>query len=360
LREQRETFDLIERYLQGGLSEEEHSLVDDKIMNDPSFAAEVRLSEQVNNVVAGANLDRLREKMTNDLAKLDRGNKTKWWTGGALALLITSGVAYVNLKGDNTSEITNLKNNNKEQTYKESVSTQQEVPVVSSQSKKYSPSSPDDQKEVQADTFKNTAISDLPIKQEAQQNTPVNENISKDPVQNKEDSKVHSMNCKISFHAIAHATCKGELKGKVDVDMESIAGGTSPYVFSMNHTESSSGIFSDLGEGKHTITIRDKSGCSASKEVMVTGKNCSEKKSFSINPDYGESWKIQFAEGESGHFSIYNKSGIVIFKGSFGSGESNEWNGMKTSGETAETGLYACILEYSTGKKETIQITVIR
>jgi hypothetical protein len=359
LREQRETFDLIERYLQGGLSEEERALVDDRIMNDPSFAAEVHLSEQVNHVVAGAMQDMLREKMTNDLAQLDRGNKTKWWTGGAIALLIVSGAAYMNLKDDNTSETANLKNNNQEQTYKESVSTQQAGPVASFQAKKYSPS-PDNQKVVQADTFKNIVIADQAIKEENQQNTPVTENTSKDPVPNKEESKDHTVNCKISFHAIAHATCKGELKGKIDVDMESITGGSAPYAFSMNQTESSSGVFSDLGEGKHTVIIRDKAGCTASREVMVTGKNCTEKKSVSINPDYGDSWKIQFAEGESGHFSIFNKSGFVIFKGSFGSGELNEWNGTKTSGETAETGLYVCILEYSNGKKETVQITVVR
>jgi hypothetical protein len=69
---------------------------------------------------------------------------------------------------------------------------------------------------------------------------------------------------------------------------------------------------------------------------------------------------VPYSEGESGKFTILNKAGIVIFKGTFGNGELSEWNGTDMNGITVNAGLYVCLLEYPASKTENLQITIIR
>jgi hypothetical protein len=373
LREENETFDQIEKYLQGTLSKEEHAMVEDRINMDSSFAEEVKLSSQVNNVVMGAAMDKLRERMTKDIADFDlhKNNKYKWWTGSSIVLLALISSLYVYVKKEDASAIipgkdpkqgsivssntaNELKKN--ETIVSSKLKTENNLPVEKNQQeeKQESTVSPIENPPLQTD--KDTE--EHTIQEDKQVN-----NLKNEPPQKADPTvKTNTEKCHLSFKPVVHPTCRGEATGSIEIDPESIEGGKAPYIFVMDHTgiESGSGYFRALAEGIHLITVKDKSGCTASQEVNLPERNCQTKKSFAINPDLGETFKVPYHEGESGKFTILNKGGIVIFRGNFGSSELNEWNGTDSNGATAAIGIYVCLIEYTNGKSENIQITVIR
>ncbi len=168
--------------------------------------------------------------------------------------------------------------------------------------------------------------------------------------------------CHLFFEVSVQASCKGENDGSIQVEMQSISGGTIPYHFKLSESGelSSLGVFSALGKGTYHLIGYDSKGCSQSKEILVYDKNCSQKKSYSFNPEYGESWKIPSAEGKSGAFTIFNRAGVAIFKGSFTGSDAAEWFGTNTQGSPAEVGLYVCVIDYAGGKTEVIEISIVR
>jgi hypothetical protein len=377
LREERETFDLIERYLQGNLNGEELAQVENRIKHDPSFAGEVQISAQVNSVVVGAAMDQLREKMTNDISTLDKKNKFKWWTGSFVVFLALTSSVYLYLKKDQPSERILRPESGKSSVISSGAISndekQKDILRPSGEIKKNNNGAKVEQPEEKKESILNTnenslAIPERDIEKDIKNHDPVEQsNVSNRNIEDKKHSNENNMTpgqekCKLSFRPVVHATCRGEATGSIEIDPESIEGGKAPYTFMIDHTgiESGSGYFRSLAEGPHFIIVKDKLGCSASQDVNIPDKHCQVKKSFAINPDNGEIWKVPYAEGESGKFTIINKAGIVIFKGTFGNGELSEWNGTDMNGITVNAGLYVCLLEYPASKTENLQITIIR
>ncbi len=84
-------YELIERYLNGELSETEKIAVEQKIAFDPEFSSEVEFHKMTALVVKGADQDRMREKVKEDIDKFDKQNKSrsfKTWIGLGILLLI--------------------------------------------------------------------------------------------------------------------------------------------------------------------------------------------------------------------------------------------------------------------------------
>ncbi|MBX9853467.1 MAG: hypothetical protein K2X86_17115 [Cytophagaceae bacterium] len=359
MNDKREIFDLIESYHQGLLSEEEKSMVEAKMKTDASFAEEVRISGLVNELVHAAGIDQLRQKMTQDLAlmKVKRQTRIKRGVAAVIGLLLLSAMVYLifnsSRKNISSSEV------QKKYNISEPSETKKDIPAISPEKNKSTGKFPLQEK-VAMDTL--VQEDHILISVPEQDHTVLKvtkdeENKMPDP-DNTKDNIIKD--CNLSFDVIIHATCKGEEKGIIYVDEKSILGGTRPYIFRASKDESTSGVFSDLKEGTYIVTMYDSKGCSYSKEIIVPGKNCTVKKSYSFSPDNGETWKIPFAEGESGSFSIYNRAGISIFKGAFGGNIVAEWNGTDMQGANADAALYICILEYANGKSEKIEISVIR
>ncbi|MFL5729660.1 MAG: hypothetical protein ACJ75J_09275 [Cytophagaceae bacterium] len=367
MKEERERFDLIERYLQDSLSGEEKALAEDKIKNDASFAEEVETARLVNSVVIGAGMDQLRDRMSEDIAKLDLKNKNRFkgWAGGTILFLGLCTAAYFYLGKQDKSDTISLQQNTNSNTVR--ANPEINVPSQDPSKKSFQKISSDQGNTIIAQ--QDSVLTHTPDQFK------ITDEISKDPdssfsksvqpqagitVQNNQQQQ--NTACNLSFRPVANATCQGESKGSIQIGQSSIQGAHGSCVFMMATTgeESNSGNFYELPEGMYTIIMKDQAGCSVKREVIIASKNCTVKKSFSLNPDAGEIVKIPFSDGESGRFTIYNHSGIVIFKGRFGSGESGEWTGTDMNGGIADIGMYTCIQEFTGGKTSTIQITVIR
>jgi gliding motility-associated-like protein len=68
------------------------------------------------------------------------------------------------------------------------------------------------------------------------------------------------------FYSIDNSSCIS-VDGVVKVD--SVYGGISPYLYSLNSQNSTSGVFNNLPPGPYTLTVQDTAGCSLSRQVNV-------------------------------------------------------------------------------------------
>src|SRR5690606_37212313 len=93
--------------------------------------------------------------------------------------------------------------------------------------------------------------------------------------------------------------------------------------------------------------------------VTIEEKWCPLNSSYSFNPDYGEKWKIRYEEGDKGTFVILDNFGKEVYTNTFGSGY-EYWDGTDMYGKIAEIGNYIAILNYSDGRKEKVELTIIR
>lgn len=366
MNEETTIFDLIEKYHLGLLSDEEKTSVEKRAQIDAAFAEYLKISGLSNELVYVSGLDMLRERMTNDLAALDKKEARRKWKIGAgitvalllLALLIYW-TRYAAKKNSTQPDIQNKKSsdtilNEKVNTGSAEISEGNQRKTILQQK--------EGTKQTTKDYNPNTSVSSLIMKTDSA--TGVESFVKEeDEFLNPADTKSNaSSKCDLSFHAIVQASCKGEMSGAIILDEQSLSGGVMPYRFHISNStkESSTGVFSELSNGHYTVTMYDSKSCSYSKEIIVPEKSCTSRKSESFNPDYGETWKIPAAEGEAGDFTIYNRAGITVFKGSFTAHNSAEWQGVNAQGMPVDAGLYVCVIEYSGGKTETIDISIIR
>lgn len=360
MNEEQSIFDLIEKYHQGVLSEDEKALVEKRMQSDAAFAEYLSLQGLTNKLVEAAGTDMLREKMRSDIAALDRKRSRLKWGASLLAtLVVVSSLVYF-------TNYFRKKNIPAKKENKQAAPAHEELKDTSETSvplKKHT--QPVSVTDVPTTTIRNDSLPVLVLPKavetresrsdEKKGTVKEEETTSKTVVQNQE-----SKPCDLSFHLIVQPTCKGEKSGTISVEHGSAVGGTRPYYFLSSTGESSStGNFSDLSKGTYSIVMYDSEGCTAKQHVVLSDRNCSARKSYSFNPDYGEKWNAGLEEG-SGKFTIYNRGGMIIFKGSFAENNPAEWYGTNAQGTTMEAGLYVCVLEYLEGKTETIEISVIR
>jgi len=372
-----QTFELIEKYLRGELSASEKAMVEDKIKQDSSFAEEVEESAFVDQVIIGAGLEMLREKITKDIAQLDQKKKrrVKWSVAGLLVLIgCVAGYFFVkeanwekripkNVPADEhfiENDNKNLNTANKGKAKKETNATMVKKKAFILKKEKLSA--------IEAkDSLKYVPLFDTVPMQKNQETLvripPVQAIEGKlDTIASLSQPTPFQNNCVLSFQATPQSTCRGEQNGSIQIAKQTLSGGQAPYTFSLGESgiKSGTGEFSNLAEGTYIVHVSDKTGCSSSQEVYVSSKSCQSKQAFSINPDYGEIWKIPYDKEKSGIFTILNRTGHTVFRASFGNEASSEWNGTDMRGVVVKTGLYICILQYRDGKKANLQITVVR
>lgn len=354
-------FDLIEQYHQGFLSENERNLVELRMQTDAAFAEYVKLNDLANELVHSTGLDLLREKMNADLTRIERKRIQRHWRIGigiVAALLAISFLLYFIKPSNNsllpTRDLPSKENHSDPAENKSEYKTERNNRIQVKPELNMKVDIPDEE-------IKNhTVISSTLETSDSSYNTTIKE--ENKTIDRKQIQEVNKNECNLSFEAIAQMACRGEKNGSIVINQKEIAGGTAPYYFHLSNSDetSSSGIFPDLTKGSYTITITDSKACSYSREIIVHEKNCSPKKSFSFNPDYGEKWTGSAAEGKSGSFTIYNRAGIIIFTGSFNEYAPAEWQGINASGISVEMGLYICSINYLDGTNEIIEISIIR
>ncbi len=369
MNEELRIFDLIERYYQGVLSEEEKRAVELRAQSDSAFAEYLALHGYSKALVEAAGFDMLRQQMTRDLAGIElKRTRWKWAASIAAALLVLSALVYVMKIWKTRKKEISLVLEQKE-IFAGKEKTENTTIVLSVYPDRVNnvhrvKSLEQKKEDLVIDSgfvFSGAPVFVQPVDSSGQMETRASQEPKNIPTENIE-TKV-SLKCNLSFHPIVSPACKGKEDGVIRIESGSVSGGKKPYRFSVQTSGSlEEGILEGLSKGNYNVIMVDADGCRTIREVTVYERSCTLRKSYSFNPDYGEKWSHVFTGNEhsSGNFTIYNRGGIVIVKGSFAENNPAEWYGINTQGMVMEAGLYVCVLEYSGGETETIEISIIR
>ncbi len=353
----------IDQYLNGELSDDALLKFEKALAEDPALRNEVANQKLLNEVVLGAELDVLRDRIKKDINRLDQKNNTKkWLLGGSLLLLLGAAAGY------------SISNNNKSEspTSVKSVAEKQLVQKADPSQDNELPISPKTKKPVNKKVWENPQISNFSesflgtvpfeVKNEItlQEETETIDTLAIKPTIERKSDACTDIN--INFTLTSASSCINGTTGEVKVEENSLKGGTGPYFFELNGSGnfSSESSYSNLRPGNYIIKVKDQSGCVKEKSILVSAKECYKKQSFSFSPELGETLKISVSSEEAGVLSIYNRAGLLIFKTKTGQGEIVEWTGTDITGNLAVAGLYVYIVEYANGGKENGQITVVR
>jgi hypothetical protein len=183
------------------------------------------------------------------------------------------------------------------------------------------------------------------------------------PVKQSEPASPPLFDCsqvKIIAEVRTEASCNEKPNGKIIINPESIEGGTAPYEVSIdfkeNYTQSLS--LDQLFAKMYTLFIKDANNCiSELGRYIVESKDCSYEYAFA--PDKGEQWEIPNQES-TGSIKIYNKQGNLVYQELFDFLGTYYWPGESGNGNYLPMGAYMFILELDNGESIYGNVTIIR
>lgn len=370
MRPELETYQLIDKFLNGELGGDELLSFEQKLQSDPSFAEEVSFQKLTNEVVVGASFDSLRSQMTKDISNIDSSNNNQKWGLASIAFgVISIGMValYSSSKQSDSTISSKTTTPSSVLIQKES---QQNNPVLSNKTEEKTVQTITPSIKNNTTAGGNTEIStpqESVIKSATTQHT---ENI-----QSTESTDIHKstqpntekivasdpcLQTSITAKIISNPSCSDAANGSVKIPLNEIKGGIKPYAISFNQSKASASkeLYAYLKADTYTVSISDANGCIKEYTVDVEEKNC-RKKSFIFAPDKGEIWSIEGVNNDPYVMTILNMSGRQIFKTNTMQGIF-EWQGVSQQGEYLDAGLYIYIIEYTNGTKENGQVTIVR
>ncbi|MCR6637592.1 MAG: gliding motility-associated C-terminal domain-containing protein [Sporocytophaga sp.] len=382
---EQEKYHLIDRYLRGELTGRELEDFTKNLSDDPGFAEDVAFQSEVNELVSVNAYNELRNQMSADIASIDKGASSKGFNKTISVILIAGLLSvaggYFLLKDKNKANAELAVNDTKEVTQpsnapgpelldnvvNDGAQKQGQSEFVGKKINKASESNTKDKNvEIQSNTEPlNQVWADTAIIEN--QSTTGNENdrtIVKEPVSNtfvKPEIKTDPCSkAVIKVNWSTSEACQARNDGRIEIDEGSIQGGEAPYKFEF-YSGNQKVDLSDLDQlysGNYTLKVVDVNGCLGKWNIKLSEKNC-QPAGVSFSPAQGETWAFNGNDRNSYYLSIYNQAGQMVFKSGLLSGV-YEWSGISNSGSTVETGFYVYVAEYTNGKKENGQITVIR
>lgn len=368
MRPELETYQLIDKFLNGELAGDELVSFEQKLQSDASFAEEVSFQKLTNEVVVGASFDSLRTQMTKDISTLDSSTNNQKWGLASIAFAVVS-IGLVALYSSKESDSTVAS-----KTTAPSVVVQKDRQESNSvlsnktEEKNIQPNTPSIKNNNATGTNPETVTpQETSIKPDVIQNTehiqPTENSTIPKGIQNTTEKTVVADPClqtSITAKIISNPSCSDAANGSVKIPLNEIKGGIKPYVISFNQSKASGTkeLYSYLKADTYTISISDGNGCTKEYTVEVEEKNC-RKKSFIFAPDKGESWTIDGINNDPYVLTILNMAGRQIFKTNTMQG-TFEWQGVSQQGEYMDAGLYIYIIEYTNGSKENGQVTIVR
>lgn len=362
------------------MPEKERIAFEQQIATDKALAALVEETKFTNEAIYMANLSIIKERVGADIKKITyqpASNLGKYLFMLSLGL-ITTGVATYLLydqpeskqtkpsivKHEQPSEVAvNQKlTDTIDQTTTATPSSDQPVQPVAGKTKSAEPvvkTAPNFNQPIE----KNNALMDTtkPIITKKQEKLPVAAVSTPDPV-SVVDSKTPAQkdsppnDCVKNFNLQTAASCKEKATGVITITSNK----TTPQQVELDGiTQDFRPTFRAIASGKHTLLIRYNSTCAFEETVVVADKWCPRNNSYSFNPEYGEQWELLYDDGDEGNLVIFSSDGKEIYQHAFGTGPVY-WNGADNQGVMAPIGTYVALIYYSDGRKEKVDLTIVR
>lgn len=370
--EQQNLFEQIEDYLHDRMSEKERIAFEQKLAVDESLAVQVSEARAANEAIHFACLADLKKTVGQDIKKIKHTPEWKnliyWFIGSAMFIGASTGLFM--FTKDSKKEIA-VTSENKEFAIEKSTdsknqnSTENEFQIDKKKNSNSSNQSLKEKAEDKTESNHPSKITEKTFTKVTEKQNTTNEKTTASPIANEGDSKKTieptpseiKNNCNKEFDIRTEASCKHKENGSITIFTD----GGIEFIFQVDqHTANgSNGVFHNLSPGEHKILVTYNKECTFTRTVKVEEKWCPLNQPFSFNPDYHEKWEIRYDEGAEGEYIIYDRSGREIYKNTFGSGNES-WNGSDMNGNTVAIGNYAAILYYSDGRKEKVDLTIIR
>ena len=385
----RETYDLIESYLNNTLSSNEKAAFEALQQNDAAFSEEVTAHRIANEIIIdNALLDikqQLKQIHIDKTIEKDKGSR-RFWFGLVVVTLISLVTAWVFLFPD------------KEEASADKVASQVDTTVPYPQSTTGIPDTlaiktiSEQQKgiEVNQERIPHEVPAQqkaIPVKPEAilsdviapnkeqthriteeailAKTSNIQQNAADEEPEIQPSEDILLLECEgVNMrpqYSIAGA-CKGQRNGAIIFETP-LFEGTPPFMYSIDGGDTffPTGQFENHAIGKYNLLIKDSKGCkSDSTEVYVEKKICS----FIIYPYQQKYWKtpLKSFAGEQVTLRILNaRTGQVVYQKSLSSTEDHIWNGTGQDNRQLTMGSYVyTITSKESSKTESGQITIIQ
>lgn len=377
---QEDIYRQVEEYIQGSLHQPDNERIKNLIDTDPVYRDAYEEISLSNRIIVGASFSRLREKMRTDLNRIEQQRtrrKKDIRNISMAALLIGAGIAgiWIGKPDEKTKEPAMGEYSDSSHTPNKVQAAPETIPVDTStkasrmfpvkQAKNpvepivshpvsghvHTDSTPSAEDAGEAAMKEAIVDNHLPLRDTIVQ--PVTKS------NRKPDPRTGPACDSIKARFTISPSCSGENTGRIEIT--EIKGGLMPYVVYIDDIDISYSFEAEaLRPGSYIARIYDANQCEGIQKVTVPAKSCQSEQAYSFSPDFGETWTIPRGSGETGVFKIIGRSGHVIYEHPFGAQSRNEWTGIDKTGKIVDYGMYICLLEYSDGRIQKIQVTVIR
>ncbi len=387
MRQEIETYELIEQYLNNLLSAKEYSDIEARIQSDPGFASLVEQQRNIHDFInnssilsVGAELEKIHKKHHA------RSNGISGWRWILIALpgiLFIAGILFLKHRQNNLNQAPDkISFDTMHITPHSTIKVPNDTIIRKHDTTKSSITHP----QIQDQQSTNLVIPDVePVKQQVgnplpaafkplsvpvapvssgtlpdfigTKDAPAPDNQDSTLVKQEEPVQIDLCeNIKIIGEADSKASCLEKPTGQIIVLPESLKGGAPPYEISANKDGGYSGqlTITGLAPGYYQVYARDKNNCTSNLgEYLVESKTCTYEYVFA--PDKGESWTVPDFEIPY-TLKIFRKNGQIVFRERIDYDENFEWNGRTNNGDELPMGAYMFILE--SDNRETLYGTV--
>jgi hypothetical protein len=373
-------YELIERYLLNKTGPEETAEIERRIKSDPSFAREVQLNRDMQQLVTDNSILNIKQDLNNirtrRISQIKSRNKfyRNLLIGSSGIIIITiSSLLLLNKKDiavrpvpetsevsgtlDDTSlylsESEDLEKSEQVKEHKTSIFLQDVNKAgvatdVEKLSGGYSLTDSTAEKIIKPDETLKTGQD----KSQVTVQQPYDDGNNITPAEKQ-------IPCNIKAEFLTEPSCNNSATGIIRFIESSVSGGTAPYLFALNGIFSDSLIYRNLLPGFYNIAIKDATGCIMEwKMVRIEKINCFGE--FKFAPLYGELWEIPAEKEYPGVLTITDKSGVIVYQLKFDGLSELTWNGMSTDNHMLPMGAYPFVIKYQNGNVFRGTVTIVK
>jgi hypothetical protein len=377
LNPQDEILAIIDAYLTNGMSEEERFAFEEKMNQNEILAAKVSEMRLTNEAIYYASLAELKNTIGKDIKNVKYKEPFNWKKASYISifsLAILSGIiTYVvtnntNVEQEKTDQENSIKEINKDSLQKNGTNASQEkINVNEKAHSNHTYQKTIESKLIQKDNLPTQKsilhtddnLKNIGITKSADVENKINTNLTDLSVKKTvtPEATEDKIICDKSFKINTDASCKLKETGSIQI----VSDAAYSYTFQVDikTASGSKGIFYNMAAGVYEVLVTYGKECTYTKKVTISEKWCALNESYSFNPDYNEKWAFNYENGASGTFTIFDKQGKNIYSNTFGSGN-EEWNGNDRQGMSVPVGIYVAFLNYSDGRKEKVELTIVR
>lgn len=361
MRRELENYELIDRYLEGSLSEADTDDFERQMQNDPELRADVNTMREVNLLILDQGLLEIKSKLKALDKKPDvLSNGRKYFYSAVLigmVAAVTTGYFVSRPVDVNPSPIHEVKppSDVSPLTKRPTPAAKENHQTIPKSTTNAAPTIPPDSLILtiaprnilfpQQDTISRIKATESPI---ALPELKEIDSEAKKPCVI-EDSKL--------IVTVAE-TCDSEASGIITIDNRSLLEGTPPFEFSINGNSFFDGrSFGNLEAGTYYLSVKDANGCTwlNAKEIHVASKDCREHE-MSFYPSRGETFKFPIENNDNGKIVIYNNEGSIVYQATITNGYPDRWDGTD-NGHALPLGSYSYVLSVN-GKNSTGFVTL--